>query len=241
MILDLEPGNYYIGYFNLSNGQITIMKLKRIVSNNITNINCGLLPDRSIHFPYGSQLSILEKDVPPLYKSYQGTNITVGFTRLIYLDLDYAQSDSRLDYYWYSSDNAKATITAYATILGRTPGNVTIMAVYKEDPSIIFVKEFTIQPDLDNTPLNIEIYQTHSLSEDGPYQITLTAQNSPYVFLQYYNWSVYVPCQENDFSAWLDAWGNLATTGTGLLYITGGYIINPRISITIYLTLIDDI
>ena len=236
---ELEPGCYYIGYFNLINGEMTAMKLKRIVSNTVTDINGGIITDPDAIIPYGSQLSIIEKDIEPLYKSYRGTDITVGFTRLIYLDLAYAPSISRLDYYWYSSSDYIATVTEYGTVLGRNVGTVKIMAVYKDDPSIIYVKKFDIETDNEVTPLNLEIYQTYSLgsvSSNGIYQITLTAQTSPYVFLQYYSWSLYVPDQETNITASLDIWGYVAATDIGDVVITGNYILNSRITVTIYLT-----
>ena len=69
--------------------------------------------------------------------------ITEGFTRNIYLMVEDRLTDpmSRLDYDWYSSNEAAATVTNYGTVLARpinedTP--VTIYAALKEDPSIAY-------------------------------------------------------------------------------------------------------
>ena len=78
--------------------------------------------------------------------------ITEGFTRNLYLLFDGVptQYSSRLDYDWYSSNNSVAEVTAYGTVLGlnvEEDTEVTIYAIRKSDPSIIYKRTFTILND----------------------------------------------------------------------------------------------
>lgn len=238
IVIDLEEGTYYIGYFNMEVGIIDNIKLTRLVSNS-ENINKGLIPDPDSGTLCGSQINIMEKDIIWYDRSYRRTNITEGFTRNIYLDRIYAPSVSRLDYNWYSSNEYIATVTEFGTVLGKTPGIVSIMAVYIDNLSIFFIQTFSIINDTNVENVTLDIYQIHSLSVDGDYQIKLTTQNSPYNWIQYYIWNVEVVTQEKDLLVSLDGWGNLTTNGTGEVVLIGEYTLNSRFTVVIHLSIIE--
>lgn len=61
------------------------------------------------------------------------TTITKGFTRPCYLRNDAPDTSSRLNYYWYSSNNNVATISSYGTITAVGVGTTIIQSVYKSD------------------------------------------------------------------------------------------------------------
>lgn len=61
------------------------------------------------------------------------TTITKGFTRPCYLGNDAPDTSSRLNYYWYSSNNNVATISSYGTITVVGVGTTIIQSVYKSD------------------------------------------------------------------------------------------------------------
>jgi len=145
-IVDLEPAKYYMGYFNTPVGVDVTILINRLVTQSGSDV---LVTDPDYMTPCGSQINIIEADKN--IKSYRQTFITEGFTRLVYFDIDYAPSISRLDYYWYSSNSSVATVTPYGTVLAlpvTTATTVKIMAVFKTDCSKVFIKEFTILDDI---------------------------------------------------------------------------------------------
>lgn len=147
--LNLEPGKYYIGYFNTVVGEEIEIWVYRFVDQSGSQV---LVTDPDYLTPCGSQISIMEAG--NVTKSYRQTFITEGFTRLIYPDYNYGVSASRLDYYWYSSDDNIAMVTEYGTVLAlpvAADTTVKIMAVLKADYSKVFVKEFTTLTDLEST------------------------------------------------------------------------------------------
>lgn len=235
---NFDEGIYYIGYYNNNlNEEIDIL-LKRNISEYGSEV---LVTDPNSMTECGSQINVFEKYTTiPTTTSYRGTNIAEGFTRLIYLDINYAPSTSRLDYNWYSSDTSVATISPYGTILGldvREDTKVKIMAIYKKDPSIVYVKEFTITNDNEGYYMGIDIYVEHSLSE-GDYKIELTSKNSPYPMVQYYDWVITdVDIFDTNPVISMDTYGNITTTQTGTYMVIGEYIYNPRFHIHLHLTI----
>ncbi len=78
--------------------------------------------------------------------SDRGNDIVPGFTRLLYFDYS-SPSLSRLDYDWYSSDESKATVTKYGTVMGVSRGEVLIYAFLKDDPRKVGVFTMNVNPD----------------------------------------------------------------------------------------------
>ena len=163
------------------------------------------------------------------------TKHVVCFTRIIYLNEPLGLSGSRLDYYWYSSNESIATVTNYGTVLGRNAGMVKIMAVLKEDPSKVFVKQFTIIEDdgTGYTPVESNYTIKYSDTDNGTFHLELEDVLCPYPWYQYYTWSTYVPCQFEEPSVTNDIWGNYTVSGPGTFDLTGQFYIYNTVYITV--------
>ena len=167
--------------------------------------------------------------------------ITEGFTRNLFFVLEDFYTYSRLDFDWYSSNENVATVSDFGTVFAKNVSStqtVTIYAVYKEDPSLIYYRTFSVVDDTSDERIVITCNMSYSYSEEnGEYQIELQDNNSPYPWIQYYNWSVYVPCQETNITCSMNMWGEITASGPGYATLTGTYTINPRVTIIINLTI----
>jgi len=227
----LDHGTYYIGYYNLDKSKCTNLNvsLSRFVDNGEDSVYDVLYTDPNSSGMYGTQISIVERTEEE--KSFGETFITKGFTRLVFIDSTYGYSNSRLDYEWYSSNEDVLKVTQYGTVLGKSVGTAKIIGVNKNNPSIIFIKEFTV---IDNTNIlthTIEIEQTYSLSSDEELYINLTSNNCPYPMIQYYNFEV---IQGSD-NATINPFGKVTVNTCESIVILGTYTLNEnyRIKITI--------
>lgn len=229
--LNLEEGKYYIGYL-----QKCAISLTRIITQYGGYV---LITDPDESTASGSQIQIAEKNLPLYQRSYRSTSILQGFTRIIYIDNHYIDETSRNQYEWYSSDEDIAIVSAYGTVLGKMPGKVKIMAVNKKNPSIVFIKSFTILEDKETSPVYLDIIDTCLSSSQQHYKINLSAQNCPYPMIQYYQWIVCIErCDTNDFAIILDKWGNVNISGKGEACLEGNYIYNTRFKIRIHILVV---
>lgn len=226
----LTEGTYYIGYFNKDDTSNFSVSFNRLITQSGAN---ALLVDPGSDWNCGSQINIIE--MYSSNKSYNSTNITEGFTRIIYMNEPLGLSGSRLDYYWYSSNESIATVTNYGTVLGRNAGTVKIMAVLKNDPSKAFVKQFTIIEDdgTGYTPVESNYIINYSDTDNGTFHLELEDVLCPYPLYQYYTWSTYVPCQYEDPLVTNDIWGNYTVSGPGTFDLTGQFYIYNTVYITV--------
>lgn len=232
--LDLIDGTYFVAYFNKDDNAAFDVTFNRLVTQYGGSV---LIPDPDSMTDGGSQVEVYEKGLPYYAVSYRGTNIVIGFTRVIYIDYHYVDQHSREDYYWYSSNDSIATVSQHGTVFGKSAGTVEIMAVNKDDPSIVFVKQFTVVQDTKtySEVIYSEFNDTHKLI-NGEYQLGLDVQNSPYPMTQYYSWRV-VSKSSTITSVSIDQWGNVAIVGTGNIVIEGyNYIYNDNYGVRINLT-----
>lgn len=231
--LDLTDGTYFVAYFNNDDNAAFDVTFNRLVTQYGSSV---LIPDPDSMTDGGSQVEVYEKGLPYYEVSYRGTSIVIGFTRVIYIDYHYVNQYSREDYYWYSSNDSIATVSQHGTVFGKSAGTVKIMAVNKDDPSIVFVKQFTVVQDTKTYSEIVysEFSATHKLS-NGEYQLGLDVQNSPYPMAQYYSWRV-VSKSSTITSVSIDQWGNVTITGTGNVVIEGyNYIYNNNYGVRINL------
>lgn len=227
---ELEEGNYYIGYSNLNQGIIESMTITREVVNTTDSINSGIIVDPSSVDYCGTQISMIEKNL--INKSYRETFITKGFTRHIYLDILYAPSESRIAYDWYSSNEDVLEVTEYGTVLGKSIGTAKIFGIYKNNPAIIFVKEFTVIDNLDETPVRIDITQNYTIGS-GPCRLNLNSLNSPFPKYQYYNIIVITP----NAKSVVDAFGRVLAIDEETIIVRCQYKLNLKYYIYITLTI----
>ena len=225
-ICNLEPDTYYVGYFNnIENKEISIKFERKITQYGSYN----LISDPSSFDEYGSEVRFNNG-------SFLGTSLTVGFTRFIYLNYDYnLPSYSRLDYYFYSSNETIASISEYGTLLGKSVGSIKIMAVYKLDPSITFVKQFTVLTDNRLTDLIINNTDNCYYAESGQsYQVGLTDTNSFYPQNTLYNWNIV--SSNNNYNYNISEWGTFNLGGSDIIVIEGVSKLNSKLKIRLTLT-----
>ena len=79
---------------------------------------------------------------------------------------------SRLDYDWYSNNENVAVVSQYGTVLAKPFDSntiVTIYAVLKKDPSVVYRTTFTILNDTSEEIIEIECNMSYSFSEKNGY------------------------------------------------------------------------
>ena len=109
------------------------------------------------------------------------------------------------------------------------------MAVYKSDPSITFVKQFTVLAD--NRINNLIIYDTESIDYTGSgqiYQIELDDYNSYFPQISLYNWSLI--SSSNNYSYSISEWGTFSLYGEDIIVIEGTSQLNSKLKIRITIT-----
>ncbi len=230
----LDSGTYYIGYSgNINNACINCALIRDV--NREVDIDNTLVAD-----PAQNQGFQLGSEVLFNNGKCDDYTITEGFTRNLYLMVEnrLLQPMSRLEYDWYSSNENVATVTEYGTVLGhnvKKSTTVTIYAVLKKDPSVVYRKVFTILKDTKTETLEINCNMTYSfIKQNGKYQLKLDCNNCPYPMIQYYGWQL-TPIDNIVVS--MDHWGRVTSSGTGIVIITGTYTLNPRIKVVITLTI----
>ena len=230
----LNPGTYYIGYSdNFDKVQIQFA-LRRKVNTDL-NIDGTLVTDpaRNQGFPLGSEVTFNNG-------SLRGNTITEGFTRNLYLMVEDRLRDpmSRLDYDWYSSNENVAKVTKYGTVLALNVSEnttVTIYAINKDDPSIVYKKDFIILKETKTEQIVIECNMSYSYSEEnGMYTLELDFTNSPYPYIGYYVWDI--ECF-NGINVDMEHHGLVSSTGPGAALLTANYTLNMRIFLKIHLTI----
>ena len=230
----LDPGTFYIGYSNNKDNANISFELVRNVKTNL-NINGTLVTDPAYNngFALGSEVNFNNGML-------LGNTITEGFTRNLYLMIDdnQNQSISRLDYDWYSSDEKVAKVSKYGTVLALNVTKdtaVTIYAVNKNDPSIVYTKDLIVLKETKTEEIVIECNMTYSYSEEnGTYLLELDFTNSPYPYINYYSWNI--ECND-DLSINLGNFGTVFSSGPGYAFIIGNYTLNNRIFVKINLTI----
>ncbi len=225
--VNLIEGTYCIGYYNLN---IKNSAIDLSLTRNITSYGSShLIPDPDKKTPCGSQITVDEKEINADSRSYRQNTITEGFTRLIYVN---GGSNSRLNYYWYSSNENVAIITDYGTVLAlpinTSQETVKIMAIDKNNMSNCYIKEFVIKNDsktyaTDPIDINLDMYVS-------PYKYTyidLSNVDVPINLLQLYSW-------RTDDNITVDGWGRIYARDNQLgkkANIVGTYLYNEKVKI----------
>jgi len=226
LTLTLDEGTYYIGYFD--NQYANRSRIHVIISRNIVQTNSdALVPDMENMKPVGSEVSVNGKP--------RGlTTITQGFTRNIFIDPFFAPSTSRLEYIWYSSNPDIATVSQYGTVYAcdkymTQDKEVYIVAIYKNDPTKVFIKKFTILKETETTSIQINVNM--KMSPNSLEYIDLSNVDVSINMLQYYHWS------SSSSVITVSQWGQVYVYPTvqpeTTAVITGVYNINPRVVIKV--------
>ena len=231
--LVLEAGTYYFGYKNNEDNVNINFALRRMVDYNMNMEGILVADPDSTGYDLGTEVLINEGECDEY-------TITEGFTRNIYLMVEDRLRDpmSRLDYDWYSSNESVATVTNYGTVLAMPVTentSVTIYAVLKADPKIVYYRTFTVLNDEEENLEEIILNMSYSyVAENGTYQLELTNINCPYPMIQYYSWNIINNSEE---TVTMNYWGQISSTGTCTVLIEGTYNLNTRVRLYITLTI----
>ena len=191
--LILDKGEYVVVNYSNHDESISINISLDISTRSV--ISSSMITDPGNGTPVGSQISIYENTLFESQKTYRGNTIIEGFTRLIYFDNAKVPSVSRLDYYWYCFDQygfnknnpsecEYALVTNYGTIIAKSINannakKVIVVAVYKNDITKIYYKEFQILPQSSsmqfiteqNIVVNAEEFFEIDLGNSVPYNM----------------------------------------------------------------------
>lgn len=232
--LILEPGTYYFGYDNNLNKTSVNFAFNRIIQYEECNKNILVAdPKDNAGYVLGTEV-LFNKGV------LNGNTITQGFTRNIYLNVEDRVHDpmSRLEYSWYSSNENAAIVTSFGTVLALPVDdntNVTIYAIRKSDPSVIYSKTFTILNYTAADFIKIEINLSYSYSRNnGTYKLELNSTNCPFPMIQYYIWDDF---ELENKTVTVGDWGHVTSNGVFEALIVGTYKLNPRVTLYINLNI----
>lgn len=223
-VLDLSKGTYFVGYFNKDDSSLFNLRFTRVVSDFSTT---KLVSDPDSLSLYGSEVRYNDGDL-------RGNTITVGFTRILYLDYNLdVPSYSITSFDLFVSDSSVATVSVYGTMLARRSGTVDVIAIYKSNPSIIYSKTFTIVEETRTDDLVINISdEIENFDGEYLYQVSLNDLNCPYPQNTLYGWSVV----QSNYNLTISLYGSVRLIGEDEIIIEGRYSLNPKVVIRITLT-----
>ena len=235
---------YYIGFVSNRYDTKFNLSISRIIKSTF-----NLVTDLNQNVNVGTEITMNNGD-------YQGTTITEGYTRLIYIK-NGIPSNSRLDYYWYSLDETKARVSTYGTVTALETDEIVqvkIMAVYRYDITKVSMLELTILPDastetksvslttdkrVSGTPYGTEVSENNGeiggvLIHKGYTRLICFESNSPTDSIQDFVWT----SSDNDIAT-VSAYGTItAKNKTGVVTITGVYKYNSKFIATIIINVV---
>lgn len=190
--------NYILCLYNGGGISEFDLEIELIISNrNLKDISMVTDPGGST--PSGTQITMWEKELSENQKTYRGNTLIEGFTRIIYFEYNNVPSLSRLDYEWYCYDEngfnletpnecEYGIITSFGTLIAKNVNQtktITVVAVYKNDPSKVFTKDFIIIPQTVEKTFVNEYNITVSNAER--FQLEL-GNNIPYKRYDVFDW-----------------------------------------------------
>ena len=230
---------YYIGFVSNRYDTKFDLSISRIIKSTF-----NLVTDLNQNVNVGTEVTMNRGD-------YQGTTITEGYTRLMYIK-NGIPSNSRLDYYWYSLDETKARVSNYGTVTALETDEIVqvkIMAVYRYEITKVSIFELTILPDestetkivslttdkrVSGTPYGTEVSENNGeigdvLIHKGYTRLICFEANSPTDSIQDFVWT-----SSDEEIATVSAYGTItARNKSGVVTITGVYKYNNTFIATI--------
>lgn len=230
---------YYIGFVSNRYDTKFDLSISRIIKSTF-----NLVTDLNQNVNVGTEVTMNRGD-------YQGTTITEGYTRLMYIK-NGIPSNSRLDYYWYSLDETKARVSNYGTVTALETDEIVqvkIMAVYRYEITKVSMLELTILPDastetksvslttdkrVSGTPYGTEVSENNGeigdvLIHKGYTRLICFEANSPTDSIQDFVWT-----SSDEEIATVSAYGTItARNKSGVVTITGVYKYNNTFIATI--------
>lgn len=230
---------YYIGFVSNRYDTKFDLSISRIIKSTF-----NLVTDLNQNVNVGTEVTMNRGD-------YQGTTITEGYTRLMYIK-NGIPSNSRLDYYWYSLDETKVRVSNYGTVTALETDEIVqvkIMAVYRYEITKVSIFELTILPDESTetkivslttdkrvlgTPYGTEVSENNGeigdvLIHKGYTRLICFEANSPTDSIQDFVWT-----SSDEEIATVSAYGTItARNKSGVVTITGVYKYNNTFIATI--------
>lgn len=212
---------YYVGIF----GGDILENIHLEFYRKITNTQNLIITDPSSGYECGSEVTLNNG-------LYLGNTLTEGYTRCLFFE-NGAPSNSRLDYYWYSSDNEILDVSIYGTVLGYNVNidrQVCINAVYKYNTSIVYQIYLVVKDEEIQTPKYIE-YDLE-LNVGDIYQISADYR-WPSTTIQNFTWTT-----SDSSVALVSIWGTIRAQKTGTVIVQGHYLLNERYYIILRINVI---
>ena len=232
IIHNLDGGIYYLTIHsnNLLNIYNYSLKIRKYTNDIMSN---AIIVDPSNLWNCGSQIEMLEEDLSESNKSYLDNTIVEGFSRICYFDTNLITATSRLDFTWISSNENILKVTDYGTVIGKNVDEletVTIYAISKTDPTIVYTKEFEVVPyEGDYIDINIDL--NYNVGDEVILDI---GEFIPYNFMQAYSW-----VSSNEAYLEISNYGIIKAKLSGPVTINGSYLYNEKVRIFINVSISD--
>lgn len=232
IIHNLDGGIYYLTIHsnNLLNIYNYSLKIRKYTNDIMSN---AIIVDPSNLWNCGSQIEMLEEDLSESNKSYLDNTIVEGFSRICYFDTNLITATSRLDFTWISSNENILKVTDYGTVIGKNVDEletVTIYAISKTDPTIVYTKEFEVVPyEGDYIDINIDL--NYNVGDE---MILDIGEFIPYNFMQAYSW-----VSSNEAYLEISNYGIIKAKLSGPVTINGSYLYNEKVRIFINVSISD--
>ncbi len=242
----------HFGYLNsYGEGEIEF-NIERLIVNNFT-----IITDPNDSAGCGSEVRINGGQ-------YNGTDMTVGYTRICYLGTDAPDTSSRLKYDWYSTDPNVAEISSYGTITAVSAGTTTIKAIYKDYPAIygeitivvgdygemntVYLKygmDIRTGGTVSGTEVTSGKGSVINVGESpvvtihtGYTRLICLGNDSPTSSIQDFSWTSYQEFDTDEGIATVSKYGTITGRYVGSLTVKGVYKYNPNYVVYIRITVI---
>ena len=228
---ELDKGDelYLVIYGGSINGSITIITERIIYEFK------DVYADPIWALPVGTAVSVGKQD-------YNSGITIVGLSRNIYIG-SHANSESRLNYIWESTDNSIAEVSVYGTVLTRTVGYVIIECVKKTDYSQVGQIIIDVIPDTRGQVYSVTLDTDKRInsSENGTEVLSglgikggttihqyytraiCLGANAPSPYVQDYHWYI-----NNPLVAQVSSFGTISAISKGKFSIFCVYMYNEN-------------
>ena len=221
----LDEGTYHL-YFQLKNQNIST-QVSFSIYNRQHQTN-GIIVDPGSDWLCGTQITMYDALYATDGATYNNNIIVEGFTRIIYFDNSIVNELSRLDYYYISSDENIAIVTDYGTVVAKntdTTKQVTIYAINKDNPGIVYAKQFIVVPYQVDEIIVIHLEDEININESIYIELD---ELVPFKYLQCYEWE-----SLNEEIATVNYIGQVTGVSTGTTQLIGTYKYNSDVVIII--------
>ncbi len=111
------------------------------------------------------------------------------------------------------------------------------MAVLKEDPSKVFIKEFNIIEDTGTSRviINSEYKVKYNTLVNNTFHLQIEKVLCPYPLVNSYTWNYYYDCHNSSINASMNKYGDITVNKKGCFILEGEYKTNTNYIIEIHI------